>query len=185
MLKHLCNLIEENDNCLDTGFLSVFFLMDVLFENGYKDLAYKLLFQTKCPSWLYEVEHGATTMWESWGAVLEDGTVSTYSYNHYAFGCIGEWMYKELAGIHILEPGYRRVRIQPAFDCGLNSVHAEKKTPYGNLKVDWEKDGAYIRLSVTVPVNVRAEIHPGENGSITVGSGIYNYKIKCSSSGKE
>ncbi|MBR1623735.1 MAG: family 78 glycoside hydrolase catalytic domain, partial [Pseudobutyrivibrio sp.] len=89
MTNHLRKMIVANDNRLDTGFLSVLFLMDVLCDNGLNDLAFKLLYQDKCPSWLYEVEHGATTMWESWGAVLEDGTTSTYSYNHYAFGCVG------------------------------------------------------------------------------------------------
>lgn len=95
MTAHLCDLIENNRGCLDTGVLSVLFLMDTLCENGRRDMAYKLLYQNKCSSWLYEVEHGATTIWESWGAISEDGTVSTYSYNHYAFGCIGEWMYRE------------------------------------------------------------------------------------------
>ena len=121
MVLHLCELIEKNGNCLDTGFLSVLFLMDVLCENGCRDYAYKLLYQKKCPSWLYEVEHGATTMWESWGAVLEDGTVSTYSYNHYAFGCIGEWLYREIGGLQALEPGYKKIRFAP--DLKLSLIH--------------------------------------------------------------
>lgn len=129
MVEHLCNMIQENQGCLDTGFLSILFLMDVLCENGRRDVAYQLMFQTKCPSWLYEVEKGATTMWESWGAVAEDGTVSTYSYNHYAFGCVGEWMYRELGGLQAAAPGYKKIRIAPAVDCGLDWARVKEKKP--------------------------------------------------------
>ena len=81
-------------------------------QNSYRlilrdENSYRLLFQEDCPSWLYEVKAGATTMWESWGAIAEDGAVSTYSYNHYAFGCVGEWMYRHIGGLQIIEPGYK------------------------------------------------------------------------------
>lgn len=183
MVQHLCDMIRKNSDRLDTGFLSVRFLMDVLCENGRSDVAYKLLFQEGCPGWLYEVEKGATTMWESWGAVAEDGTVSTYSYNHYAFGCIGEWMYQHLGGLNILEAGYKRFRVEPAFDSGLTSVSVSEETPYGTAAVDWEIVEDQILVHVTVPANTEAEIClPGRERE-TVGSGTYSFL--CQRPGKQ
>jgi alpha-L-rhamnosidase len=94
------------------------------------------------------VEHGATTMWESWGAVLEDGTVSTYSYNHYAFGCVGEWMYKTIGGLQLIEPGYKKFRVSPDYGCGLSHAHVSEKTPYGAIDISWEKTGRQLYLHV-------------------------------------
>ena len=176
MTEHLCEMIKKNRGCLDTGFLSVLFLMDVLCENGKRDVAYSLLFQTRCPSWLYEVEHGATTMWESWGAVGENGEVSTYSYNHYAFGCVGEWMYKEIGGLQMAEAGYKKLRIAPALDCGLTSAGVSEETPYGKAAVDWELlDGRAI-VHVEIPANTTAEVAlPGIREEI--GSGRYTFTV--------
>ena len=177
MVQHLRELIQENRGCLDTGFLSILFLMDVLCENESRDVAYSLLYQNQCPSWLYEVEHGATTMWESWGAIGEDGTVSTYSYNHYAFGCVGEWMYRELGGIRAVLPGYKKIRIQPALDCGLESVSVSEETPYGKAAVEWMKEGEQTRVKVMIPANTTAEIVlPGIRE--VVGSGKYEFVVR-------
>ncbi len=176
MIENLRRLIKENNNCLDTGFLSILFLMDVLCENNSRDLAYQLMFQTKCPSWLYEVEKGATTMWESWGAIGENGEVSTYSYNHYAFGCIGEWLYREIGGIQIVEPGYKKIRIAPAFDCGLESVKTSKYTPYGEIKVEWQINSKnQVKIDVVIPANTTAEIVLPSMEIQIVGSGRYRY----------
>ncbi len=173
MTAHLCEMIEGNRGCLDTGFLSVPFLMDVLTENGRRDVAYRLLFQTQCPSWLYMVEHGATTMWESWGAIGEDGAVSTYSYNHYAFGCVGEWIYREIGGLKALAPGYRKILVEPALDCGLTRAAVSEETPYGRASVDWEIIEGRAIVHVCVPVNTTAEIRLPGQAARTVGSGAY------------
>lgn len=178
MVEHLCGLIEKNGGCLDTGFLSIPFLLDVLCENGRRDMAYKLLFQTKCPSWLYEVEKGATTMWESWGAISEDGTVSTYSYNHYAFGCVGDWMYREIGGLKVLEPGYKRMHISPALDCGLTYAEVKENTPYGEAAVRWEKDGGIAMVHIVVPPNTTALVELPGMENAEVGSGEYTYCVK-------
>lgn len=174
MVEHLCKMIEDNDYCLDTGFLSVLFLMDVLCENGKRNLAYQLLFQTKCPSWLYMVEHGATSIWESWGATSEDGTVSTYSYNHYAFGCIGEWMYKDIGGLRIIEPGYKVFQVKPAWDCGLKYVKIKEESPYGMIDIHWEIVDHQVILHVQVPVNTTAYIEL-PNLKKTVYSGYHTF----------
>lgn len=173
MLEHLCDMIEKNNGCLDTGFLSILFLMDVLCENGRRDVAYQLMFQTKCPSWLYEVEQGATTMWESWGAIGVDGTVSTYSYNHYAFGCVGDWMYRELGGLKALEPGYKKIGVSPALDCGLSWAKVKEETPYGEASVEWKIEEGKAEVTVQIPANTTAEIAlPGREKEV-VGSGRY------------
>lgn len=177
MAAHLAEMIKKNHNCLDTGFLSVLFLMDVLCDNGMRDLAYKLLFQTACPSWLYEVEKGATTMWESWGAIAEDGTVSTYSYNHYAFGCVGDWMYRHIGGLQILEPGYKKFRVAPALDCGLTFAETAQETPYGRAAVEWEIIDGKACVRVEVPPNASAEICLPGMETQTVGSGRYLYLV--------
>ncbi|MBQ1490683.1 MAG: hypothetical protein IIZ39_01880, partial [Blautia sp.] len=177
MGDHLVDLIEKNGNRLDTGFLSVLFLMDVLCDIGRSDVAYRLLYQTKCPSWLYEVEAGATTLWESWGAISEDGTVSTYSYNHYAFGCVGEWMYRRIGGLTATSPAYRSFRVSPDFTCGLTHAEVKEETPYGLAFVSWRRAGDTAMVSVHVPVGTKAEILlPGITKE--VGSGDYDFCVK-------
>jgi alpha-L-rhamnosidase len=152
-VKELVALIHENGDILDTGFLSVPYLMDVLCENGEEKLAYTLLYQKKCPSWLYEVEHGATTMWESWDVIREDGNVGLNSLNHYAFGCIGSWMYRELAGIQCSEPGYHKITVAPRFNCGLTEVFASYASAYGTIEAAWKKSEKTIELTVNTPAN--------------------------------
>lgn len=184
MAAHLIEMIEQNNGCLDTGFLSVHYLLDVLCENGYRDEAYKILFQTKCPSWMYEVEHGATTMWESWGAIGENGEVSTYSYNHYAFGCIGDWIIREIGGIQKRTPGYKEIYIKPSLDCGLKRSECSLVTPYGKVSVKWEILDGQAQITVEIPCNTKAFIKlPGEE-KLTVASGKYQFNIAYISENK-
>lgn len=180
MTEHLRELITKNRGCLDTGFLSVLYLMDVLCDHGCRDTAYNLLFQNKCPSWLYEVEHGATTVWESWGAIGENGEVSTYSYNHYAFGCIGEWMYREIGGIQGVEPGYKKICIKPALDCGLLWASAKLHSPYGMISTDWKINKSQVKVNVQIPCNTTAEIVLPGLETTTVGSGRYQFIVPLS-----
>lgn len=168
--------IAQNGGCLDTGFLSVPFLMDVLTENGYKKTAYDLLYQEKCPGWLYEVSKGATTIWESWGAVSENGDIGKYSLNHYAYGCIGDWMYRELAGLKVVEAGYHKMRIAPSYDCGLDYVKGSLKTPYGTVKSFWEIKEDDITLEVEIPVNTSSVVVLPDGQETQVGSGIWRWK---------
>lgn len=177
MAAHLDEMIKNNGDCLDTGFLSVHYLLDVLCENGYRDTAYRILFQTKCPSWLYEVEHGATTMWESWGAISEDGTVSTYSYNHYAFGCVMDWIYREIGGIQSVSPGYKKVVIRPDMNCGLTNVKCTQHTPNGVLEVAWRKKEQQGNLHVKIPCNSQATVYLPTGKSIMIGNGEYQWQF--------
>jgi len=177
MVNHLREMIEANDNKLDTGFLSVLFLMDVLCDNGLKDLAFKILYQNKCPSWLYEIEHGATTMWESWGAVLEDGSTSTYSYNHYAFGCVGEWLYKTIGGLKCDSPGYKHFTVDPDYSFNLDFAKTEHNTPYGKIAVSWKLKDTHALLHVEIPVNTKASINLKSDEYKEVGSGVYDFEV--------
>ena len=151
----LVSLIHENGDRLDTGFLSIPFLLPVLAECGEKELANTLLFQDKEPSWLYEVKCGATTMWESWDAIDEEGYPKSYSMNHFAFGCVGEYLYKYIAGIKPTEAGFKSVRIEPDFGCGLKEVKVSYDSIWGKIKVHWKRDGNEKQLDVSLPPNMK------------------------------
>jgi alpha-L-rhamnosidase len=158
-IDRLVELIEKNDFKIDTGFLSVAYIMDVLCENGYENMAYKLLFQTGCPSWLYEVNNGATTIWESWEAIKPDGTVGSFSFNHYAFGCIGDWLVRHIGGLTPIEPGYRTFKVEPHYCQMLKYAETQFESVYGEIKVYWEiQDEKNILLQVKVPANTLAVI---------------------------
>ena len=193
VVNQLIQLITENGYKLDTGFLSIPYLMDVLCKEGHSETAYRLLYQTECPSWLYEVENGATTIWESWSAIAPDGTVGHMSFNHYAFGCIGDWLYRYIAGINIDEPGYKTSIIEPHTDCGLTSAAAEINTKYGKLSSSWTKVDNRVTLTVQVPANTAATVvlsdkdHIKLNGKllekkeigscqVVIGSGSYQFE---------
>lgn len=176
MADHLVKLIHENGDCLDTGFMSIKYLLPVLEKTGYTDVARTLLYQEVCPSWLYEVKMGATTMWETWNCIKEDGTRTHESYNHYAFGCIGEWMYETLAGIKMRKPGYRKFQIEPSFEYDLKSVSAEYESVYGTIRSEWKLEGKNGNLTVEVPVGCCAEIILPRLHTV-VGSGTYTYQF--------
>lgn len=177
---HLVRMIHENQGCLDTGFLSVPFLLDVLYNNGRKEEAFRLLYNEQCPSWLYEVKKGATTIWESWDAVTEDGRPNITSFNHYAFGCVGSWIYRTILGLSPQSAGFRKVRICPEFDCGLEWAKGYYHTGYGDIKIDWKKEKDGIKLRVDIPIGVSAYIEMQDHEKSrkeTVGSGSYSFMI--------
>ena len=137
--NRLVRLVHEAGDHLDTGFLSVPFLLDVLVDSGNADVAWAVLMQDTVPSWLYEVAEGATTIWESWNAVAPDGTVGAMSFNHYAFGCVDDWMFRRLGGIDPAAPGYRRVRVAPLTDGPVSWARSHRDTPFGRVEVSWER----------------------------------------------
>ena len=114
-------------------------------------------------------------MWESWGAISEDGTVSTYSYNHYAFGCVGEWMARQIGGLQMIEPGYKAFRVKPSFASGLSHALVSEDTPYGVASVDWRVANGTAVVHVEVPANARAVIDIPGVPERTVGSGSYDF----------
>ena len=137
----LVELVHERGDRLDTGFLSTPYLLDVLCDHGYPEVARTLLWQSEMPSWLYEVDNGATTFWESWDAISPDGEIRPMSFNHYAPGSVDDWLYRRVAGIRSTSPGYRTAVIEPDFEIGVDRVAAHVGTPYGELARGVDADG--------------------------------------------
>jgi len=195
--EQLIGLIAENDYRLDTGFVSVPYLLDVLSENGRQDIAYKLLFQTECPSWLYEVERGATTIWETWDAIAPNGDVTLASFNHYAFGAVGDWLYRYVTGLDKTQAGYKHIVIHPHPDERLTHAKATYQSVYGEIVSGWELKGGLLRVDAKIPPNTIATLrlvganrlliaseHPttqsGNDLLVEVGSGMYRFEYPYS-----
>ncbi len=166
---------------LTTGFLGTPQLLPVLSATGHLDVAYALLLQRSYPSWLYPITRGATTMWERWDGIRPDSSFEDpgmNSFNHYAFGAVGDWMYRTIGGI-VLDPrapGGKKVRIAPRVGGGLTHARASLETLYGTVVSSWRLDGQQLVLDVTVPPNTSADIAlPGKN--VTVGSGNYEFSV--------
>lgn len=173
----LVDLIESNNGCLDTGFVSVPHLLDVLVEYGHKDTAWKLLFQTRSPSWLYQVEQGATTIWENWNAIRPDGTVTASSFNHYALGCVGRWIYEQIGGLRRTGPGWSSVTYAPDLDCGLSWASCSHQTPWGLVACSWHKTGKKTQVEVTVPWGIEAKIElPGSAQQLM--PGVHKFMVE-------
>ena len=167
----LVRLLEGNCGCLDTGFLATPYLLDAFTKIGRKDLAVSLLMQTKCPSWLYQVEQGATSIWESWDAIVSGEEPHITSYDHYSFGCVDSWIFENVAGIRPLEPGFRRALIAPTPDqVPLEWCSRSFESEYGTIAVRWTKE----KLNVTVPCGVTAQVC-WQGNDYTVGSGEYEF----------
>lgn len=162
---HLVRAIAEKDGHLSTGFLGVRHLLPALTENGRDDVAFDLLMNETFPSWLYEVNNGATTIWERWDGWTEASgfqTPSMNSFNHYAYGSVGEWMVANVAGLDIGAPGYETIVIRPRVGGGLTHAKATYESIYGEIESSWRIDAGRFELTVTIPVNTEATIHvPG------------------------
>ena len=158
----LVELVHERGDRLDTGFLSVPYLLDVLWDAGHRDLARRLLWQDRMPSWLYEVDHGATTVWESWDSIAPDGQPKKSSLNHYAFGCVDDWLFRRVAGIRPVAPGGTEIVIDPDFACGLTWAKARITTVRGPVSVQWRLAGGEAVVEASVPPGVRARLAVAE-----------------------
>ncbi|WP_378283463.1 family 78 glycoside hydrolase catalytic domain [Actinomadura rugatobispora] len=157
----LVELIKARDWHLSTGFLGTPELLPVLTATGHTDVAYRLLHQRTFPSWGYQIDKGATTMWERWDSIKPDGTFQDEgmnSFNHYAYGAVGEWMYENIAGIGAGEPGYRRTVIRPRPGGDVRRAGGRYDSVYGPVETNWSVKGGRFDLSVSVPVNATAEV---------------------------
>lgn len=148
-------LIKKSGYRLWTGFVGIPYLCHALSSNGKSETALKLLFQTKCPSWLYQITKGATTIWEYW-----NNDTHKASFNHYAYGSVGSWLYSVLGGITIDEeyPGYKHAKISPLIAADFDYVKTGIKTLYGQLKCEWNRNGDSIRIDISVPHNTSAAV---------------------------
>lgn len=156
--KILAEKIRSNDGCLDTGFLATPFLLDALTENGQLKTAYTVLLQTKCPSWLYQVLHGATTVWESWFGLDGNENPLRISFNHYAYGVVDDWMFRTITGLIPEEAGYRRFTVRPRPHPSLQFAERLFESEYGTVGVRWERQDGRFVLRVTVPCNTTAAV---------------------------
>lgn len=161
--RTLAQMIERERVHMTTGFVGTPYICHVLSRYGYNDLAYQLVQQTSYPSWLYSVEQGATTIWEHWDGIKPDGSFwsdAMNSYNHYAYGAVGDWMYRVMAGLDLdeAEVGYRKLRIAPQPGPGITYARARYESLYGPCGVNWQIDGGEIHLEAEVAPNTTAVI---------------------------
>ncbi|MFI8632614.1 family 78 glycoside hydrolase catalytic domain [Microbacterium sp. NPDC077663] len=157
--ERLADLVAQEGNRIGTGFVGTPLVTDALSANGRLDTAYDLVLERECPSWLYQVGMGATTVWERWDSMLPDGTVnpgSMTSFNHYALGAVADWMHRVVAGLAPEDAGYRRIRFAPRPGGGLTSARARHLTPFGEASIAWSIEGTELRVEVEVPVGATA-----------------------------
>jgi alpha-L-rhamnosidase len=183
MIARLRENFRQHDNCLQTGFLGTSILMQTLTENGMQDIAYDLLFQHKNPSWLYSVDNGATTIWERWNSYTVDagmGPRGMNSFNHYAYGCVCQWLWETAAGIAAdpAEPGFKHIIMKPVPDKRLGHLKAEYKSAAGIIKSYWYYKGDQWIWKFTIPKGARASITlPGETFYRNYPAGTFTIKL--------
>lgn len=186
---HLARLIRDQDYHIGTGFPGTPYVLFALADNGYQEEAFRMLLTDTCPSWLYEMKVGGTTIWERWDALREDGTCNTgeddgtggmVSFNHYASGAVGDFLYRRIAGIEALEGGYRTFRIAPLPGGGLTFAKGSVMTPYGRITSGWEiKDGRFF-LRVEIPAGTVCSLTMPDGKTHSLGSGGYEFECRIS-----
>lgn len=174
LIKDLVNLIKECGNKISTGFVGTPYILHTLSSIGYDDIAYNLLFQEEFPSWLYSVNKGATTMWEHYDSIREDGSFwspTMNSFNHYAYGAVFSWMFNNCAGINMVKPAYKEILIRPKPDKRLGFVDCIFKSKFGDIKVNWKYRDNDVSYDITVPKGIKAKIDLGDNNPIVLPKG--------------
>ena len=179
--KDLAEMVIANGTHLTTGFVGTPYLLHVLAENGYEKLAYDLLLQETFPSWLFSVKQGATTMWEHWDGIKEDGSFwskNMNSYNHYAYGCVYDWIFGVAAGIKVKEEGvgYEKITLKPVPDERLGHLTASIETRRGKLLSHWEYrvDGK-LCYRFEIPEGCEAELTLPDGRCEVLKAGVYQY----------
>ncbi|MBE6181185.1 MAG: glycosyl hydrolase family 18 [Rikenellaceae bacterium] len=183
MIARLRKNFEKHGNCLQTGFLGTSILMATLTENGMVDIAYELLFQRKNPSWLYSVDNGATTIWERWDSYMIDkglGPGGMNSFNHYAYGCVCEWIWETVAGIASdpAIPGFKHIIMRPIPDKRLGHITAKYNSAAGLITSAWRYEGDRWIWEFSIPEGATASVFlPGQNESKEYKSGSYTITL--------
>jgi alpha-L-rhamnosidase len=181
--ERLVALVRANGYRISTGFVGTPLVCDALCSVGEYASAYRLLLERECPSWLYPVTMGATTIWERWDSMLPDGTINPgemTSFNHYALGAVADWLHRTVAGLAPAAPGYRHIEVRPRPGGGLTHASARHKTPYGMAESAWTIAQGRITLKVVVPPNARATVTlPGSDAEpVEVGSGTHEWRYE-------
>ncbi len=188
----LVELLEENGGHLLTGFVGTPYFCHALSENGYTKEAYQLLLKEDFPSWLYQVKMGATTVWEHWDGIKPDGTMwssDMNSFNHYAYGAVGDWLYRVVLGIEADEqkPGFQHILIKPQTDKAFSYAEGVYQSMYGEIAVRWEKESDRTKLFLDIPVNTQATILLEEGAENVLAEELIfekendRYKTECGS----
>ncbi|WP_435173428.1 family 78 glycoside hydrolase catalytic domain [Actinacidiphila sp. bgisy145] len=179
--RRLAEIVRASGFRIATGFAGTPLICDALCDIGEPDLAYRMLLERGCPSWLYPVTMGATTVWERWDSILPDGTINPgemTSFNHYALGAVADWMHRTVAGLAAAAPGWRRIRIAPIPGAGLTWARAAHETPYGRAEADWRLDGGTLTVTALIPPNTRAQVHlPDGQPPFYVGPGRHEFTL--------
>jgi alpha-L-rhamnosidase len=172
----LARNIREREDHLSTGFVGTPYINWVLSEIGYLDTAFTLLKQTTWPSWLYSVTQGATTIWERWDGWTHDKGFQDpgmNSFNHYAYGAVGAWMYAVIGGIDLDpdQPGYKHVIMRPQPGGGLTYACAELQSMYGTIHSSWKQENGKFEWSITIPANTTATAYVPSNDKSEITEG--------------
>ena len=185
MMDSLLNNLQQHKNHLTTGFAGTPFLCPVLSNNGAHDVAGTVFLKEDCPSWLYHVKLGATTMWELWDGVNPDGSFNKFemnSLNHYSYGSIGGWVYHNLLGLSYIEPGYKKSRIAPRLIKGIPDMNGSIETVYGKLACAIScKEGKYV-IDIEIPANTTSIVSLPEREEQVLGSGKYHFEYETEAS---
>ena len=177
----LAQLVAGNDFRISTGFAGTPFVTDALTDTGHLDHAYRILLERGCPSWLYPVTQGATTVWERWDSMLPDGTINPgemTSFNHYALGAVADWMRRVIGGLAPLEPGFSTILVAPRPGGHLTWAETEVDTPHGVAEVRWALEGGKLELQVRVPPGTRALVRLPNRPDEMVGAGVHAVNVR-------
>ncbi|WGT46341.1 alpha-L-rhamnosidase [Tessaracoccus lacteus] len=180
MGDRLADLVRRDGYHIGTGFVGTPIIADALSGTGHIAQAGRMLLQTECPSWLYSVEMGATTIWERWDSMLPDGSINPgemTSFNHYALGSIADWLHRVVGGLAPAEPGFRRVRLQPTPVPGLDSASSTFDGPYGLVSVAWRREGDDLLVTAQVPPNTTADVVLPGRDPFEVASGSHEWRV--------
>jgi alpha-L-rhamnosidase len=180
MGERLSELVRSGGYVIGTGFVGTPVVSDALSQTGHQVAAGRLLLSTRCPSWLYSVTMGATTIWERYDSMLPDGSINPgemTSFNHYALGAVADWMHRVLVGLAPLEPGYRSVLVAPQPIGDLTWASTRHTSAYGDVAVRWERVGGRLVIDVTVPPNTQAVVRLPRHEDQRVGSGRHRFDV--------
>ena len=177
----LAELVRENGYRIGTGFVGTPLLCDALARTGHVAEAYQLLLQTECPSWLYPVTQGATTVWERWDSLRPDGTLNPdgmTSFNHVALGSVADWLHRVVGGLAPAAPGYRKILFRPRPGGGLTAAAASHETPWGTASISWQLAGGQLDVAMTVPPNCTATAELPDQPPVDLASGTHRAVVR-------
>ena len=184
-VSNLVRLVRENNFCIGTGFTATPYILFALADNGYAEDAFKMLLCEQCPSWLYQVDCGATTIWERWDALTKEGQFNNkevgdvmVSFNHYANGSVGSFLYKRILGIYATEAGYKKFTVKPILGGEITQAEGGVDTLYGKIYVKWTISEKSFCLTVEVPVSTECMVVLPDGSSKVVYSGLHNFQVE-------